>query len=484
MTFNSISFLIFFLLATVIYFVCPPRYRWAWLLAASIYFYASWALEYVAWLVVSTLIVYILAIQIAKISLQAWRKALLILGLVLVLGSLGVLKCLGFFSDSLRALADRFDWGYAIPAWRLLLPVGISFYTFQAVGYLIDVYRGKIEPERHLGILMLFFSFFPQLVAGPIERAGHLIPQFKAQRALSASQLSSGLQLVLWGMFKKVVVADRLAVYVDAVYNHPADHRGWPILFATGFFAVQLYADFSGYTDIALGVAKVLGYDLTANFRRPYLASSIVEFWRRWHMTLTTWFRDYLYIPLGGNRVPKWRWYTNVMVVFVVSGLWHGANWTFVLWGGLHGFAYLLEIWTQEARAKVFEKLHLERRALRTVLGTLVTLGLVCLAWVFFRANSISDAFLLLDNATQFGASTDLYGPWTSLGDNPGPKMAFGLGLVAFLAAVELICEYGWKAPLTLWQRDWVRWGAFLLLALAIMNLGVVRETPFVYLQF
>jgi D-alanyl-lipoteichoic acid acyltransferase DltB (MBOAT superfamily) len=332
--------------------------------------------------------------------------------------------------------------------------------------------------------LYLFFSFFPQLVAGPIERAGSLLPQFKTQRPVSASDLSSGLRLVLWGMFKKVVVADRLAVYVDAVYNQPGDQRGWPILLATVFFAAQLYADFGGYTDIALGVAKVLGYDLTANFRRPYLASSVVEFWRRWHMTLTGWFREYLYIPLGGNRVPKWRWYTNVMVVFVVSGLWHGADWTFVLWGGLHGVYYLVETWTEQARDRVWKKLFPERQAWRTAFGTLVTLMLVCLAWVFFRASSLSDAFLLFGNATQLGDSTDLYAPWASLGDATGLKMALALGSIALLAAVELIAEYRWKAPLVFWQMDWARWTAFLLLALAIMNLGVVRGTPFVYLQF
>jgi len=484
MTFNSTGFLIFVFLVTAIYFVCPRRYRWVWLAAASTYYYASWALEYVAWLAASTLIVYILAIRMAKVSLQAWRKALLVLGLVLLLGSLAVLKYSGMAGDTWRALAERFGWAYSLPSWQLLLPVGISFYIFQAVAYLVDVYWGKIEPERHLGILYLFFSFFPQLVAGPIERAGKLIPQFKTKRSVSVSDLSSGLQLVLWGMFKKVVVADRLAVYVDAVYNHPGDQRGWPILVATFFFAVQLYADFSGYTDIALGVAKVLGYDLTPNFRRPYLASSVVEFWRRWHMTLTAWFRDYLYIPLGGNRVPKWRWYTNVMLVFVVSGLWHGAAWTFVLWGALHGAYYLVETWTRQARDKVWDKLFPKRGAWRTVVGTLVTSALVCLAWVFFRANSISDAFLLFRNATQLGASTDLYAPWDSLGDSTGLKMALALGAIAFLAATELVDEVRWKVPLNLWQSDWVRWAALLLLALATMNLGVVRGTPFVYLQF
>jgi D-alanyl-lipoteichoic acid acyltransferase DltB (MBOAT superfamily) len=484
MTFNSFDFLIFFAVAASFYFVCPPRHRWAWLLGASYYFYAAWALEYVVWLAVSTLIVYILAIQIAKISLQAWRKALLVLGLVLLLGSLGVLKYLDFFGDSLRALLGPFDLDYAVPAWQFALPVGISFYTFQALGYLIDVYRGKVEPERHLGILALFLSFFPQLVAGPIERAGSLIPQFRVQRELSPSGISSGLQLVVWGMFKKVVIADRLGVYVDAVYNQPADHQGLPILLATCFFAVQIYCDFSGYTDIALGAAKVMGYDLTANFRQPYLSSSIVEFWRRWHITLSTWFRDYLYIPMGGNRVPRWRWYANVMVVFALSGLWHGPSWTFVLWGALHGLYYLLQIWTQTPRERLLQGLDERQRALGTGVGVLATLGLVCLAWVFFRANSVSDAFLLLSNLGRLSTSTDLLAPWVSLGESPALKMAIALGLIVVVALVDLLHEYKWEAAVGLWQKRWVRWVVFLILALAVMNLGIARETPFVYLQF
>jgi D-alanyl-lipoteichoic acid acyltransferase DltB (MBOAT superfamily) len=484
MPFNSTDFLIFFLIAMAVYSVWPRRYRWAWLLAASYYFYASWALEYVAWLAAFTLIVYVLAILIDRVSVQARRKALLILGLVLLLGTLAVLKYLGFLSDSLQALAERFDWSYTAPVWRPLLPVGISFYTFQALGYLIDVYRGRIEPEKHLGILALFLFFFPQLVAGPIERAGHLLPQFRSRRNPCALDISGGLRLVLWGMFKKVVVADRLAVYVDAVFNHPADHRGLPIVLATVFFTIQIYCDFSGYTDIALGAARLMGYCLTGNLRQPYFSLSIVEFWRRWHVTLSTWFRDYLYIPLGGNRVPRWRWYTNVVVVFVLSGLWHGANWTFIVWGGLHAFYYLVDIWTLQVRAKVFGEKYTGRDPLRSALGMLATLGLVGFAWLFFRSNSISDALLLLNNVGQLGASTGLYDPWTGLGNNPGTTMVLALGMVAVWAVVELLNEYRWKRPLALWQKGWLRWIALLALGLAIMNLGVVKQTAFVYVQF
>ena len=379
---------------------------------------------------------------------------------------------------------DRLNLAYDVPILRTLVPVGISFYTFQMLGYLIDVYRGKVEPEGHLGRLSLFFAFFPKLASGPIERSGGLLPQLRVRRDLSASSVTSGLQLMLWGMFKKVVVADRLAVYVDAVYNHPADHQGLPVILATYFYAVQLYCDFSGYTDIALGAARVMGYDLTENFRRPYCASSVAEFWRRWHISLSGWFRDYLYIPLGGNRVPRWRWYTNLAIVFVLSGLWHGANWTFVLWGGLHGLYYLGEAWTQKARDQVVQMLHLDKPAVRTAIGTLVTLTLVCLAWLFFRANSISDAFLLLRNMAQIRASTGVYMPWMDIVGNPGLEMALALGLVALLAGIHLLGEHKRQVLFSIGQRGWVRWVACLLLALAILNLGVAREMPFVYLQF
>jgi alginate O-acetyltransferase complex protein AlgI len=484
MPFNSYQFVIFFFLVTVIYFVCPPRYRWGWLLAASLYFYAAWALEYVVLLVISTLIVYLLAIQIAKTSARAWRRVLLALGLVLSVGLLSVLKYRDFFSNSLRALFGGSSLIPDSPSALLFLPVGISFYTFQTLSYLIDVYRGKTEPERDLGMLTLFVSFFPQLVAGPIERAGHLLPQLYAKHDPDPSAISGGLQRMLWGLFKKIVVADRLAIYVDTVYNSPADYRGLPVILATYFFAVQIYCDFSGYTDIALGAAKVMGYNLTENFRQPYCSSSIAEFWRRWHISLSAWFRDYLYIPLGGSRVPTWRWYTNLMIIFLVSGLWHGANWTFVLWGGLHGLYYLFEAWTHRARDKVFQMLHLAKPTVRTAIDTFITLNLICFAWLFFRANSSSDAFLLLNHMAQIRASTDIYAPWTSAVNRPGLQTAFALGLIALLAAIHVLREHKCQTIVAIWQRDWVRWVAYLLLALAIMNLGIAKETPFVYLQF
>ena len=484
MPFNSIEYLTFFLLVIAGYFVSPPRYRWVWLLASSIYFYVAWAPGFGILIVVSAFIVYVLALLIAATAAQARRKAFLILGLVLELGMLAAYKYLGFLNESLRVVFDRLGLAYNVPVYQILLPIGISFYVFQATSYLIDVYRDRIEPERHFGILTLFVSFFPQLVSGPIERGGHLLPQFREEHHLNASDLSSGLRLMLWGMFKKVVVADRLALYVSAVYDNPADHRGLPVFLATCFFAIQLYCDFSGYMDIALGTARAMGYDLIANFRQPYAASSIADFWRRWHISLTSWFRDYLYIPLGGNRVPRWRWQANVMIVFLLSGLWHGASWTFVLWGGLHGLYYLLGIWTGPTVDRAARALRLDKPAIRTAIGTVVTLALVCFAWLFFRANSVSDAFLLLRNMVQLGASTAVLAPWADVVARPGLEMGLMLGMIALLVTKHLLREHSHGVSATLGQWEWVRWALYLLLALAIMNLGVAKETPFVYLQF
>ncbi len=485
MLFNSLEFLIFFPVVLAIYFSLPYRYRWALLLVASYYFYAAWKLEYLVLILISTLVDYTVAIQMGKTSLKPQRRKFLALSLLSNLGLLFAFKYFNFFNDSLRALFNQFNIFYDLPAFQVLLPVGISFYTFQKLGYTIDVYRGKIEPERHLGIFALFVSFFPQLVAGPIERANRMLPQFHVFYDFDPGRVTKGLRLMLWGMFKKVVIADRLAIYVDAVYNNPADYQGVPVILATFFFAIQIYCDFSGYSDIAIGTAKIMGYNLMENFRQPYLSKSVGEFWRRWHISLSTWFRDYVYIPLGGNRVPRWHWYTNLMIVFLVSGLWHGASWTFVLWGALHGLYLVLETWTGRIRAKVAEALHLQTRpVVQAVVSVVVTFNLVSFAWIFFRANSISDAFLIVSNLTQISTRTDILAPWRGIVEVPTLEMFIALGLIALLGAVNFIQNHGLQIPNILVRPIWVRWAAYLFLALAIMNLGVSAETPFIYFQF
>lgn len=485
MLFNSVEFLIFFPIVVTLYFVLPFRYRWVLLLAASYYFYASWKLEYIFLIVASTLISYFTAILMARSERQARRTALLVISLVSNLGILFAFKYFNFVNDSLRVVFSQFNSAYNVPLFEVLLPVGISFYTFQALGYSIDVYRGKMEPEPNLGRYALFVSFFPQLVAGPIERAANLLPQFYQKFDFDEARISSGLRLMLWGMFKKVVIADRLGLYVNAVYNNPSDWEGWPVFVATYFFAFQIYCDFSGYTDIAIGAARVMGFDLMENFRRPYFARTPSEFWRRWHISLSSWFRDYLYIPLGGSRVAVPRWYLNLMIVFVVSGLWHGAAWTFVVWGGLHGLYMVADVATRGLRARLAEQLGLNRRpTAQALVGVFITFNLVTLAWVFFRANSVADAFLLLNNLVPLTNLAGINAPWAGLVGDPAQQMALSIGLIVLLVAVHLVQEQQWAVP-RLWLRPvWFRWAAYLGLALAVMNLGITEEVPFIYFQF
>jgi D-alanyl-lipoteichoic acid acyltransferase DltB (MBOAT superfamily) len=485
MLFNSIEFLIFCPLVVTLYFACPYRYRWALLLAASYYFYAAWKLEYIVLLLATTLISYLTALLLVKPQHQTKRTGLLVLGLGANLGILFAFKYLNFFSDSLRTAFNQFNLVYDLPVFQLLLPVGISFYTFQALGYLIDVYRGKVEPERHLGRFALFVSFFPQLLAGPIERATNMLPQFYENFDFDEARISSGLRLILWGMFQKVVIADRLGLYVNTVYNNPSDWTGWPVLLATFFFAFQIYCDFAGYSDMAIGVARILGFNLMENFRRPYFAQSPVEFWQRWHISLSSWFRDYLYIPLGGNRVSVPRWYLNLMIVFLVSGLWHGAAWTFVIWGGLHGLYMVGDVATKNLRGQLAHRLGLDRRpTVRAVLAGVITFSLVCLAWVFFKANSVTEAFLLLRNLVPLTNFADLGAPWAAAARNPAQEMALSLGLILLLEIVHMVQAREWRAPTLLQRPVWVRWAAYLGLALAIMNLGITGDVPFIYFQF
>jgi D-alanyl-lipoteichoic acid acyltransferase DltB (MBOAT superfamily) len=485
MLFNSLEFLIFFPIVVVFYFACPYRYRWALLLAASYYFYAAWKLEYVFLLMISTLTSYITARLMVKPENQARRTTLLVINLVVNLGLLFAFKYFNFVNDSLRTAFNQFNLFYDVPMFQVLLPVGISFYTFQTLGYSIDVYRGSVEPEHHLGRFALFVSFFPQLLAGPIGRAKALLPQFYENFDFDEVRISSGLRLMLWGMFQKVVIADRLGLYVNAVYNNPSEWTGWPVFLATVFFAFQIYCDFAGYSDIAIGAARVLGINLMENFRRPYFARSPSEFWQRWHISLSSWFRDYLYIPLGGNRVSTRRWYMNLMFVFLVSGLWHGAAWTFVIWGGLHGLYMVGDVATRNLRGRLAQRLGLDRRpTMQTVLSGLITFSLVCLAWIFFRANSIADAFLVLRNLAPLTNFADLNAPWATVVSNPDQEMALSIALIILLELVHLAQEQQWIAA-NLWQRPlWLRWVAYLALALAIMNLGITEEVPFIYVQF
>ncbi len=397
MIFNSWQFLVFYPIVLLLYFTLPKRLKWLWLLACSYFFYMIWNPPLIFLILFTTAVSYVSAILIEKSGKKSVRRFWLTATLVTSLGVLFFFKYFNFLADSAISLFNFFGGAAEDFALDLILPVGISFYTFQTLSYVIDVYRGDIKAERHFGWYALFVSFFPQLVAGPIERPDNLLPQLKETHKLTAENAWAGLQKMAVGFFKKIVVADLIASYVNSVYNAPADATGWSIVLASVLFSVQIYCDFSGYTDIAIGCARVMGIRLMQNFNRPYQARSIKEFWARWHISLSTWFRDYLYIPLGGNRCSKARHYFNLFVVFFVSGLWHGANWTFVLWGTLHGVYQIVGAITKKPREKLYALLQIKTDSkLFAMWQRAVTFVLVCFSWVLFRANSISDAGILL----------------------------------------------------------------------------------------
>jgi D-alanyl-lipoteichoic acid acyltransferase DltB (MBOAT superfamily) len=478
MFFNSIEFAVFFPIVVGLYLLTPERFRWTLLLAASYYFYAAWKAEYLILILASTLIDYLVALRMEKAGTKASRRSWLIVSLCSNLGILFSFKYFNFFNESTRALFRQFNILYDVPALEVLLPVGISFYTFQTLSYTIDVYRGQRPAERHLGIFALYVAFFPQLVAGPIERSTRLLPQFFKKVELTYERTVEGLRLMLWGFFKKLVIADRVAAYVDIVYGSPAEHSGFTILIATYFFAFQIFCDFSGYSDIAIGTARILGYDLMDNFKRPYFSKSIAEFWRRWHISLSTWFRDYLYIPLGGNRVVKWRWYYNLFIVFLISGLWHGANWTFVVWGALHGAYIILSIVTQGIRDGVWERLGLGAR-IRRWFAILVTFHLVTFSWIFFRADSIGSAFTLIQNMFDIGASTLLVGSFGMY------EMVLAVGSILVLELVHILER---RARFSEWLDKLpsaARWTIYYAVTMSILLFGVIdQKQAFIYFQF
>ncbi|HHG83618.1 MAG TPA: MBOAT family protein, partial [Bacteroidetes bacterium] len=352
--------------------------------------------EYIFLIAGSTVTDYLVAQAIHKSSDQRKRKLLLYFSLSLNLGLLFTFKYFDFFSGSVNAMFELANMAYMIPMLDVVLPVGISFYTFQTLSYTIDVYKGDIEPEKHFGIFALFVSFWPQLVAGPIERSSRLLPQFHKHHDFDYDRAVWALNRIAYGFFKKVVVADRLSIYVNEVYGDLDNYPTLPILLASFFFAFQIYCDFSGYTDIAIGCAALMGFTLMENFDRPYLSRSISEFWRRWHISLSSWFRDYVYIPMGGSRVVKWRWYYNLFITFLVSGLWHGAAWTFVVWGALHGIYLVIGVVSAPIRLRLFKAWRLDRWPKTVhVYQVLTTFFLVVVGWIFFRAGSMHNAAIV-----------------------------------------------------------------------------------------
>ena len=397
MTFNSWEFLIFYPIVALLYFLLPKKCKWPMLLIASYYFYMFYEASLVVLIVITTVISFLMSHLIEKEARVGLKKLYLAITLITCLGILFFYKYFDFLSIGTIGLINLFGVEASPVVLNLVLPVGISFYTFQTLSYVIDVYRGQVKTEKNIFFYALFVSFFPQLVAGPIERPGNLIPQLKEPHAPTKDNFIKGSKHMLLGFFKKICVADLISVYVNSVYNNADGATSFGVIIATVLFSVQIYCDFSGYTDIATGCARIMGIKLMKNFDHPYRSTSIKEFWSRWHISLSGWFKDYLYIPLGGNRCAKPRAFFNLFVVFLVSGLWHGANWTFVVWGALHGIYQIIGRLTHKPRLGIIKKIGLtEEHVVVVWTRRVITFMLVSFAWIFFRANTISDAFLLI----------------------------------------------------------------------------------------
>jgi D-alanyl-lipoteichoic acid acyltransferase DltB (MBOAT superfamily) len=477
--FNSLQFLVFFPVVTALYFLAPHRVRWLLLLIASCVFYAAFIPKYLLILFFLILVDYSAGIWIENAA-GARRRSLLVMSIVANVGILGFFKYINFVDANLTALFGALQLGWVIPHLDIILPIGLSFHTFQSMSYTIEVYRGRQTAERHLGIYALYVMFYPQLVAGPIERPQNLLHQFREPHTFDGARVIDGLKLMLWGFFKKVVIADRLALYVNGIYDHPTAQHGWPLIVATYFFAFQIYCDFSGYTDIAIGAAQVMGFRLMDNFTRPYFAKSVVEFWQRWHISLSSWFRDYLYIPLGGNRVPVPRWFLNIMVVFLVSGLWHGANWTFLAWGALHGSYVIAGVATFAWQRRFFESAPMRRIAWsRRWIEALITFHLVLAGWVFFRAGSMSDAGYIFGHAFTGLTAASLRGIVTT------DTFVLSVVFIAFMECVHVIERHGQMRRFLDDKPIAVRWGFYYALILLIVNFGMFHNpAQFIYFQF
>jgi len=480
MLFNSLEYLIFMPMALAMYFALPARHRWIFLLIASYYFYMCWKVEYVYLLIASTVTDYVCGLRIQRTDDPRVRRRYLYASLVLNLGLLFTYKYYDFLNGSLRGLFASFGWNYPLPDLGLTLPVGISFYTFQTLGYTIDVYKKRIEAEASILRFALYVTYFPQLVAGPIERAKNLVPQLRQHFEFDYARVRDGLSLVVWGLFKKVVIADRIAEYTTTVFSNPGAYKGLQIWLADYLFVIQLYCDFSGYTDIALGTAAIMGVKLMENFRQPLLSMNVGDLWSRWHISLTTWFRDYLYVLVGGRRASKARMNLGILVVFLANGLWHGAAWTFVLFGLMHGVCLVAYYALRKSIAAGYRVTGLDRLPrLGWLLGNIATMLVFMIGGNFFRALSVEDSWTLMRNMLDFS------GGWLPLNlyRYPG-DMWITLTSLVLLYATEWLGEH---RGLGAWLQARPRAFRWLLMAAGIfliMLLGKWDAVNFIYFQF
>jgi alginate O-acetyltransferase complex protein AlgI len=483
MLFNSLEFAIFFPIVALLYFGLPHRWRTLHLLVASCIFYMAFIPAYILILAVTIVIDYAAGIWIER-SEGPRRKQLLVVSVVATCLVLGIFKYFYFFTDNFVGFVGLFGWQLTGPTIDIILPIGLSFHTFQSLSYVIEVYRRRQKAETKFVTYATFVMFFPQLVAGPIERPQNLLHQFHEHHRFDYDRVVSGLKRMAWGFFKKLVIADRLALYVNDVYAAPQNFTGLQLTIATIFFAYQIYCDFSGYSDIAIGSARVLGFRLMENFDRPYASRSISEFWTRWHISLSSWFRDYVYIPLGGNRVAKSRHYINLLITFSVSGLWHGAAWTYVIWGSLNGVYLIL------GQAKGNWRQRVERWSAGTTVGSVLrwvsqalaiisTFALICIGWVFFRASTLADAWYILSHLwTNWDFSRIATEQFLLR------QMPLALAAIVLLEVAQYLHSHRSLAIRFAQLPMLLRWPAYLSLVLGIAMCGVYRSSQFIYFQF
>ena len=475
MLFNSFQFLFFFIVVWLLFLVTRGTPRKVILLIASYYFYMCWSTRYIFVIWGITLIDYVAGLEIEKAEQVERRRLYLGLSLFCNLSLLVVFKYFNFLTGSFRSASHLFGLQYDPPLLAIILPVGLSFHTFQAMSYTIEVYRRRVPAEKNLLEYALYVAFFPQMVAGPIERPYELLPQFHREPKVTYEGVRAGMVQALWGLFKKMVLADNVADFVKLIYDTPRHYNGSALVLATLLFSIQIYCDFSGYTDIALGLARMMGYELRINFMQPYFSRSVGEFWRRWHISLSTWFRDYVYIPLGGNRVKLSRHYLNLMITFVISGLWHGANWTFVAWGFLHGL-YLI---VAQATAPFLPRFARVPR-LQTFLKTVFTFALVTFAWIFFRANTLQDSWFIATHLLPLGRLDSFLLKVGGFSRATAPYLV--MSIIAMFV-VEWWIAHPLRVP-RLWARPAFRALAYNACIYAIVFFGFFGHRDFIYFQF
>lgn len=487
MLFNSLTFGIFIIIVFILYYLVPHKYRWAFLLLASYVFYMNLHIGYGILLLATTILTYVLALKLEKADSPKQKRYCLLSGILPLVLVLLFYKLGSPVINHLNSLIEAGRLSMQPITLKILLPAGISFYFFQSMGYLIDVYKGKIKAEHHFGYYALFVSFFPQLLAGPIGRADSLLPQYKKERPFRYDDVTYGLKLMAWGYFKKLVIADVFAMTVDRLYNNVHSYVGLAFIIVTIMFAIEIYCDFSGYSDIAIGCARLFGIELMTNFKSPYYSFSIKEFWSRWHISLSTWFRDYVYIPLGGNRVKKWRHCLNLMITFLVSGFWHGSSLTYIIWGGLHGLLQIIESFLyprpKDTVPEKGLKCYLSKRHWWQLP---LTFTLLCFTWIFFRANTLEDAIWIISRLFWDASRPLNYLQTAIVCLELSPVAAIGMTLSVILLGIydhaSLKCDV--IAAFSR-QKCFIRWSVYILL-LVIIALFAPKgiATEFIYFQF